>query len=178
MVPSQDTETLSDKTWMWQSQYDTRTTRAWKDIPFQNYDGREAHMDGWRDPLQLKHIDWQDRQLCLYQMGEHYARTWGWKVAAWQQSYKKWDTLHYTWTQKSPILRELWSGRKHCVITSLPAICRSYNANPRAYLNDIIARIPYMEKASEEKLVEMHPHRWILSHPKAVITDICNMAKS
>ena len=64
-----------------------------------------------------------------------------------------------------------------CVIMSLLATCRNHNVNPRVYLNDIIARMPYMEKASEEELVEILPHRWILSHPEAVIADIRNQAK-
>ena len=63
-----------------------------------------------------------------------------------------------------------------CVVTSLLATCRNHHVNPRIYLNDIIARMPYMEKASEKELVEILPHRWILSHPKAVISDIRKQA--
>ena len=59
-----------------------------------------------------------------------------------------------------------------CVITSLLATCRNHNVNPRTYLNDIIARMPYMEKASEEELIDILPHRWILSNPEAVVNDI------
>lgn len=50
-----------------------------------------------------------------------------------------------------------------CVITSLLATCRNHNVNPRIYHNDIIARMPYMEKASEEELAELLPYKWILS---------------
>ena len=49
-----------------------------------------------------------------------------------------------------------------CVIMSLLATCRNHYVNPRGYLNDIIARMPYMENVSEGFLVEMLPHRWIL----------------
>lgn len=63
------------------------------------------------------------------------------------------------------------------VIMSLLATFRNHNVNPRVYRNDIIAGMPYIEKASEEELVEMLPHRWILSHPEAVITYIQNQAK-
>lgn len=63
------------------------------------------------------------------------------------------------------------------VIMSLLATCRNHNVNQRGYLNDIIAGMPYMEKASEGELVEMLPHRWILSHTEAVITYIRNQAK-
>ena len=60
-----------------------------------------------------------------------------------------------------------------CVVTSLLATCRNHNVNPRIYLNDIIARMLYMEMASEKELVEILPHRWILSHPEAVKSDTC-----
>ena len=64
-----------------------------------------------------------------------------------------------------------------CVVTSLLATCRNHDVNPRAYLNDVIARMPYMEKAPEEELAELLPHRWILSHPEAVISNIRSQAK-
>lgn len=46
------------------------------------------------------------------------------------------------------------------VICSLLATCRNHNVNPRDYLNDIIARMPYMGKATHEELVELLPHKW------------------
>lgn len=64
-----------------------------------------------------------------------------------------------------------------CVVTSLLATCRNHNVNPRIYLNDIIGRMPYMEKASEKELAGLLPHQWILSHPEAVISDIRDLAK-
>jgi hypothetical protein len=38
--------------------------------------------------------------------------------------------------------------------------CRNHNVNPRDYLNDVIARMPYMEKATHKELAEPLPHRW------------------
>ena len=35
-----------------------------------------------------------------------------------------------------------------CVVSSLLSTCRNHDVNPREYLNDIISRMPYMEKAS------------------------------
>lgn len=46
------------------------------------------------------------------------------------------------------------------IICSLLSTCRNHNVNPRDYLNDIIARMPYMEKATHEELVELLPHKW------------------
>lgn len=56
------------------------------------------------------------------------------------------------------------------VICSLPATCKAHDVNPRLYLNGIIADMPYMEKVSQEELLEMLPHRWKLRHPEAIIT--------
>ena len=56
-----------------------------------------------------------------------------------------------------------------CVISSLMSTCRNHDVNPREYLNDIISRMPYMEKASHEQLVELLPHKWkLIPHEPAV----------
>ena len=54
-----------------------------------------------------------------------------------------------------------------CVIISLLSTCRNHDVNPREYLNDIIARMPYMEKATHQELVELLPHKWKLQHLNA-----------
>ena len=49
-----------------------------------------------------------------------------------------------------------------CIIISLLSTCRNHGVNPREYLSDIIARMPYMEKATHQQLVELLPHKWKL----------------
>jgi transposase len=44
-------------------------------------------------------------------------------------------------------------------ICSLLATCRNHDINPRDYLNDVIASMPYMEKATHEELAELLPHK-------------------
>lgn len=51
-----------------------------------------------------------------------------------------------------------------CVIISLLSTCRNHDVNPREYLNDIIARMPYMKKATHQELVVLLPHNWKLQH--------------
>lgn len=46
------------------------------------------------------------------------------------------------------------------VVCSLLATCKAHEVNPRDYLNDIIARMPYMQKASYDELLQLLPHRW------------------
>ena len=64
-----------------------------------------------------------------------------------------------------------------CVILSLLNTARNHEVNPRLYLNGIIARMPYMEKASTEELSELLPHKWIQKHPEALCKDIRDKAK-
>jgi len=52
------------------------------------------------------------------------------------------------------------AARNMTVICSLLATCKAHEINPREYLNDVIARMPYMQKATHEQLVELLPHRW------------------
>ena len=46
------------------------------------------------------------------------------------------------------------------VICSLLATCKAQDINPREYLNDVIARMPYLKKPTHEDLVRLLPHRW------------------
>ena len=62
------------------------------------------------------------------------------------------------------------SAENMCVIQSLLATCRNHNVNPRLYLNSVIASMPYFEKASEEDLIRLLPHRWKEYHPEAIMT--------
>lgn len=51
-----------------------------------------------------------------------------------------------------------------CVIISLLSTCRNHDVNPREYLNYIIARMPYMQKAGHQELVDLLPHKWKIQH--------------
>lgn len=46
------------------------------------------------------------------------------------------------------------------VICSLLATCKAHKVNPRNYLNDVIAKMPYMKKATYDELLQMLPHKW------------------
>jgi len=62
------------------------------------------------------------------------------------------------------------SAGNMCVIQSLLATCRNHDINPRLYLNSVIASMPYFDKASEEDLIQLLPHRWKEFHPEAIMT--------
>ena len=46
------------------------------------------------------------------------------------------------------------------VVCSLLATCKAHEVNPRDYLNDVIARMPYMQKATNDELLQMLPQKW------------------
>ena len=46
------------------------------------------------------------------------------------------------------------------MVCSLLATCKAHEVNPREYLNDIIARMPYMQKATYDELLQLLPHKW------------------
>ena len=56
------------------------------------------------------------------------------------------------------------------VVCSLLATCKAHDVNPRDYLNDIIARMPYYKKATREELLNLLPHKWKLKHPESILT--------
>ena len=46
------------------------------------------------------------------------------------------------------------------VVCSLLATCKAHEVNPRDYLDDVIARMPYMQNASYDELLQLLPHKW------------------
>ena len=56
------------------------------------------------------------------------------------------------------------------VICSLLATCKAHEVNPRVYLNDVIAQMPYHKKATQEEFLNLLPHKWKLKHPECVLT--------
>lgn len=55
------------------------------------------------------------------------------------------------------------------VVCSLLATCKAQNVNPRDYLNDIIDQMPYREKAAENELIDLLPHKWKLQHAESIL---------
>ena len=46
------------------------------------------------------------------------------------------------------------------VVCSLLATCKAHEVNPRGCLNDVIAKMPYMQKASYDELLQLLQHTW------------------
>ena len=56
------------------------------------------------------------------------------------------------------------------VICSLLATCKAHDVNPRDYLKDIIAQMPYHKKSADKELLNLLPHKWKLQHPESLLT--------
>lgn len=57
------------------------------------------------------------------------------------------------------------------VICSLLATCKAHDVNPREYLNNVIAQMPYHKKATDGELLNLLPHKWKLQHPESILQD-------
>ena len=61
------------------------------------------------------------------------------------------------------------------IICSLIGTCKEQHVNPRLYLNDVIAKMPYiinpnpLDPPPIEKVLPLLPHKWIQSHPEALL---------
>ena len=107
-------------------------------------------------------------------------------------AYTRWDNMtrcledgRLLWDNNlaENVIRPITLGRKNylfcgnheaavnmSVICSLLATCKAHDVNPRDYLNDIIARMPYHKKATQEELLTLLPHKWKSQHPESVST--------
>ena len=107
-------------------------------------------------------------------------------------AYTRWDNMmtcledgRLLWDNNlaENVIRPITLGRKNylfcgnheaavnmSVICSLLATCKAHDVNPREYLNDVIAQMPYHKKATQEELLNLLPHKWKLKHPECVLT--------
>ena len=107
-------------------------------------------------------------------------------------AYTRWDNImecledgRLLWDNNlaENVIRPITLGRKNylfcgnheaaanmSVISSLLATCKAHDVNPRDYLNDVIAQMPYYKKENREQLLNLLPHKWKLQHPECVLT--------
>ena len=107
-------------------------------------------------------------------------------------AYSRWDNMmtcledgRLLWDNNlaENVIRPITLGRKNylfcgnheaavnmSVICSLLATCKAHDVNPRNYLNDVIAQMPYHKNATHEKLLDLLPHKWKLKHPESILT--------
>ena len=64
------------------------------------------------------------------------------------------------------------AARNMSIICSLLGTCKEQHVNPRLWLNDVLAKMPYMNKAADKEKQQLLPQHWIKSHPEAAITEV------
>lgn len=101
-------------------------------------------------------------------------------------AYKRWDNMmrylndgriHIDNNLAENAIRPITLGRKNylfcgndeaaenmSVVCSLLATCKAHDVNPCDYLNFIIAKMPYMGKATYEERLELLTHKWKQTH--------------
>ena len=154
-----------------------------------SYDERKAKRNELARPIMEAMKVWMETEGIKYSESSQIGK-------AITYAYTRWDNMmHYLDDGRLLLdnnlaeneIRPITLGRKNylfcgnheaaknmCVVNSLLATCRNHDINPRLYLNDIIARMPYMTKATHKQLVELLPHRWKLQHPEAIMTKLRN----
>ena len=152
-----------------------------------SYDERKAKRNELARPIMEAMKVWMETEGIKYSESSQIGK-------AITYAYTRWDNMmHYLDDGRLHIdnnlaeneIRPITLGRKNylfcgnheaaknmCVVNSLLATCRNHDINPRLYLNDVIARMPYMTKATHEQLVELLPHRWKQQHPEAIMTKL------
>ncbi|WP_297677654.1 transposase domain-containing protein [uncultured Bacteroides sp.] len=70
------------------------------------------------------------------------------------------NAIHLLFGPVGPALKFIFSIGYIPNVCSLLATCKAHEVNPRNYLNEVIARMPYMQKASYDELLQLLPHRW------------------
>lgn len=143
-------------------------------------------------PLMLEMKKWMEEE------GIHYSqRTLIGKAVTY--AYTRWDNMMHVLEDgrlkldnnlAENEIRPITLGRKNylfcgnheaagnmCIITSLLATCRNHDINPRLYLENVIAAMPYSEKATSEEIQRLLPHRWKEYHPEAIMDKVRELAK-
>lgn len=64
------------------------------------------------------------------------------------------------------------AARNMSIICSLLGTCKEQKVNPRLWLNDVIAKMPYMTKATKQELQQLLPQNWIKQHSEAILTEV------
>ena len=150
-------------------------------------DERKAKRNGLARPIMEAMKAWMEAEGIKYSESSLIGK-------AVTYAYTRWDNMmHYLDDGRLLLdnnlaeneIRPITLGRKNylfcgnheaaenmCIVNSLLATCRNHDINPRLYLNDIIARMPYMQKATHDALVELLPHRWKQQHQDAIMTKL------
>lgn len=150
-----------------------------------SHDERKAKRQELARPILEAMKAWMETEGIKYSPGSQAGKAITYAYTRWDNMMKCLEDGRLLWDNNlaENVIRPITLGRKNylfcgnheaavnmSVVCSLLATCKAHDVNPRDYLNDIIARMPYHKKATHKELLDLLPHRWKLQHPKSVLT--------
>lgn len=150
-----------------------------------SYDERRAKRQELARPIMEAMKAWMEAEGVKYSPRSQAGKAITYAYTRWDNMMRCLEDGRLLWDNNPAenVIRPITLGRKNylfcgnheaaanmSIVCSLLATCKSHNVNPRDYLNDIIARMPYHKKATHEELLDLLPHRWKLQHPESLLT--------
>lgn len=150
-----------------------------------SYDERRAKRQELARPIMEAMKAWMEAESVKYSPRSQAGKAITYAYTRWDNMMRCLEDGRLLWDNNlaENVIRPITLGRKNylfcgnheaavsmSIVCSLLATCKSHNVNPRDYLNDIIARMPYHKKATHEELLDLLPHRWELQHPESLLT--------
>ena len=150
-----------------------------------SYDERKAKRRELARPILEAMKVWMETEGIKYSPNSQIGKSITYAYARWDNMMKCLEDGRLLWDNNlaENVIRPIALGRKNylfcgnheaavnmSVVCSLLATCKAHDVNPREYLNDVIAQMPYYKKATREQLLNLLPHKWKLQHPEGTST--------
>ncbi len=150
-----------------------------------SYDERKAKRRELARPILEAMKVWMETEGIKYSPNSQIGKSITYAYARWDNMMKCLEDGRLLWDNNlaENVIRPIALGRKNylfcgnheaavnmSVVCSLLATCKAHDVNPREYLNDVIAQMPYYKKATREQLLNLLPHKWKLQHPEGAST--------
>ena len=150
-----------------------------------SYDERKAKRRELARPIMEAMKVWMETEGIKYSPGSLTGKAITYAYTKWDNIIRCLDDGHLYWDNNlaENVQRPITLSRKNflfcgnheaaanmSVICSLLATCKAHDVNPRNYLNDVIAQMPYHKNATHEILLDLLPHKWKLKHPESILT--------
>ena len=150
-----------------------------------SYDERRLKRQELARPIMKAMKVWMETEGIKYSPGSQLGKAITYAYTRWDNMMECLEDGRLLWDNNlaENVIRPITLGRKNylfcgnheaaanmSVISSLLATCKAHEVNPRDYLNDVIAQMPYYKKATREQLSNLLPHKWKLKYPECVLT--------
>mgnify|MGYP000791330932 CR=1 FL=1 len=150
-----------------------------------SYNERKAKRQELAGPVMDAMKVWMETEGIRYSPNSQTGKAITYAYTRWNNMMKCLEDGRLLWDNNlaENVIRPITLGRKNylfcgnheaaanmSVICSLLATCKAHDINPREYLNDVIAQMPYYKKVAREQLLKLLPHKWKLQHQESALT--------